>query len=792
MSGLPAVDGDGSFWALLAICGFLCAIWWASKLSRLLGVSSILLEIATGVALGPRVLGLLSAEYVQCEHLRHSDCSPPPDVRQRLAQGLSLGPYLDYVSRAHRCDAIAYGALPGNLSAGFGRSEGGSQTSTSPEVTTTALQTGNILLATTTLRIAPSLESTTSTWQASVVAPTTVVVTTPPSSTTTPATPGASTTGTATTTDGSVLGLDLGWMAAEANATEDANATEAGDNESLGVGADDSDASNAVQQAHTGSSSSPAAVGGRALEGGSGDLEFASYEECLEKSCEAEVRRRCDGTPSIFTLVGRAGVALMIFESGMHFDFAMAKDVGTSACAVAVVGTILPLALGSALVAAFGKPFIPDGIAAGTALAPTSVGITLRLLGEAGVLQESFGQVIITAAFADDVLSLVMFSVLMSIGGEFDAVATVAAPFLGVVFMLVAVILAVTFWPRFVADCLLPLAPASRHDVADHRYCSRMRLTRDEILFFLMLALLVIYALITHFLGTHLWGCFLAGMSFACLQPLGRARDIWVKQTKRITTWMIRIFFACTVAFTIPVGSFLSFDAFIKGTILGLFACILTKVCCALWMEARWVIGWAMVGRAEFAYLIAQMAASTNRMDKETFSIVIWALLYATVSAPFVFRYLLDGYIKRHGLEDLAAKAEPISDSEWEEEEHEQREKHVASKEVHDGAEPDHRMRDLEGIRVDECNLDREMLAESRGKCLDKEAPDGAPGLQEMVDAKHYASTTKVSQDGKKRRDKRSRRGRTRSGKHVIYSGANVRSTRGMLCCLFFRKVVIE
>ena len=40
-------------------------------------------------------------------------------------------------------------------------------------------------------------------------------------------------------------------------------------------------------------------------------------------------------------------------------------------------------------------------------LPATGVGIALRLLGEAGVLQENFGQAIITAAFVDDILSLV-------------------------------------------------------------------------------------------------------------------------------------------------------------------------------------------------------------------------------------------------------------------------------------------------------------------------------------------------------------------------------------------------
>merc|ERR1719384_2377470 len=111
---------------------------------------------------------------------------------------------------------------------------------------------------------------------------------------------------------------------------------------------------------------------------------------------------------------------------------------------------------------------------------------------------------------------------------------------------------------------------------------------------------------------------------------------------------MIRIFFTCTVAFSIPVAKLISLSAFWKGSIMGVVACIATKVCCAPFMgPARWVIGWAMVGRAEFAYLIAQMALSSNMLDPETFSIVIWALLYATIFAPFVFRWLLSSYIER-------------------------------------------------------------------------------------------------------------------------------------------------
>merc|ERR1712127_158504 len=109
---------------------------------------------------------------------------------------------------------------------------------------------------------------------------------------------------------------------------------------------------------------------------------------------------------------------------------------------------------------------------------------------------------------------------------------------------------------------------------------------------------------------------------------------------------MIRVFFAATVAFSIPISKLISLDAFLKRTVMGIGPCILTKVCCAPFMgNARFVIGWAMVGRAEFAYLIAQMAAAGNMIDEDTFSLCIWALLYATIFAPFVFRFVLNRYI---------------------------------------------------------------------------------------------------------------------------------------------------
>ncbi|CAJ1436342.1 unnamed protein product, partial [Effrenium voratum] len=541
------MGGASSFLAMLGIAGFLGAAWTASKVSRLLGISSIVLEIVVGVALGPRGFGVVSPVYTVCETKRWDDCGGPEDLDDRIAKnGLPLGATLGRIASMDLCHAADYDHGHGHVN-------------------------GHGLFNVTV----------------------------------------------------DYVGGATPVVSEELHGDTDHSADHSADDHSADHSADTAD--------HSG--------GHRRLSGG----HYSSYKECLIKECEHEVDNQCGSFPDFFTLIGHAGVGLMIFESGMHFDFEKAKIVGPPACCVAVLGTILPLIFGTLLTMAFGRPFMPDGISAGTALAPTSVGIALRLLGEAGVLQENFGQAIITAAFVDDILSLVLFNVLFSLGGEFDAFKTIYAPIIGIAFMGFACVLAVKFWPFFLKNYILAKVPKK----AEGAKIS----AADEALFLFMFALLFVYATITHFLGTHLWGCFIAGMSFACLDPPHHAHHVWVKQTKRLTSWMIRIFFTGTVAFSIPLQQLLSFDAFWKGSIMGVVACIGTKVFCAPFMgKARWVIGWAMVGRAEFAYLIAQMALSGGMMDAGTFSVVIWALLYATVFAPFVFRLLLNRYVASEGL----------------------------------------------------------------------------------------------------------------------------------------------
>ena len=92
-------------------------------------------------------------------------------------------------------------------------------------------------------------------------------------------------------------------------------------------------------------------------------------------------------------------VTLMIFESGLHVDFAMLRKVGLRASVVAVLGTFLPLVSGMLLIMVFDPEryeLWPVGLAVGVTLAPTSVGMALKMLGEKKQLGEEYGQLIVT------------------------------------------------------------------------------------------------------------------------------------------------------------------------------------------------------------------------------------------------------------------------------------------------------------------------------------------------------------------------------------------------------------
>lgn len=122
-------------------------------------------------------------------------------------------------------------------------------------------------------------------------------------------------------------------------------------------------------------------------------------------------------------------------------------------------------------------------------------------------------------------------------------------------------------------------------------------------------------------------------------------------QMKRYTQWGARLFFSCTVAFSVPAilgsGGLFSIRPFWKGLALT-FAAVVGKLAVGLFAGRPLTflgfskLGWAMNGRGEFSFFIAQEASEEDILTAEDYSAVVWALLLSSLAAPIAFRRILE------------------------------------------------------------------------------------------------------------------------------------------------------
>jgi Kef-type K+ transport system membrane component KefB len=130
------------------------------------------------------------------------------------------------------------------------------------------------------------------------------------------------------------------------------------------------------------------------------------------------------------------GVVILLFAIGLETELHRLVQVGINAIVVATVGVALPFALGYVACRWLGLSNL-EAIVAGASLTATSVGITARVLSDLGRLQEVESQIILAAAVLDDIVGLVILTVVAGLtegrGVTAASVATTAAVAFGFV-----------------------------------------------------------------------------------------------------------------------------------------------------------------------------------------------------------------------------------------------------------------------------------------------------------------------------------------------------------------------
>ena len=336
-------------------------------------------------------------------------------------------------------------------------------------------------------------------------------------------------------------------------------------------------------------------------------------------------------------LVGDLGLVLLVMEGGLSVDVPSLRRVGSVACLIAVAGTALPIALGTAFMVAAGFD-ATTGVVAGTALSSTSIGMATRLMATFGELSTPLGALVCVAAMVDDVLSLVILAIISeglangsdSRSSNASKALTAATPAL----VSVAVVI--------IAAILFRTVPSAISLVKSRTTRSDENAAFDAVVLASMLALTLAATVGAGAVGsTHLLGAFAGGMAFASVDG---ARRVWERDAAAVAAWTHSIFFLA-VGFHVPLR-----DMFVplKGFGLGvgyavpaIVGKLVTGFIVGADVRKAFVVGWAMVGRGELGFVMAGSAFRNGLLDSTAYVASVWALLVATLVSPIQMRAAL-------------------------------------------------------------------------------------------------------------------------------------------------------
>ena len=337
-----------------------------------------------------------------------------------------------------------------------------------------------------------------------------------------------------------------------------------------------------------------------------------------------------------FHLLAEVGVAILLFEIGLETDLKDLIKVGFSSMLVAIVGVIVPFALGFASILVFEKYgmlgnidpnlTILIAITAGATLTATSVGITARVLSDMNRLQSGEAKIILGAAVIDDILGLIILGVVSGLieSSESGIGGSVSAASVGIIFLK-------AFGFLFAAIIIGNLISKRLFNLVE-----KMRVR--GVLLLSALSFAFIFAFLASLVGlAPIVGAFAAGLVLANTNQFKSIEE----RLKPVSDFFTPIFF-------IMVGAAVDisvFNPFVKENIpilliaLTLFiVAVVGKLVSgfAVFQKGikKSVVGVGMIPRGEVGLIFAQVGLTYGIFTSELFSAVTVMVMLTTFIAP--------------------------------------------------------------------------------------------------------------------------------------------------------------
>ena len=204
---------------------------------------------------------------------------------------------------------------------------------------------------------------------------------------------------------------------------------------------------------------------------------------------------------------------LLVLEAGIDIDITMLKLIGTRGLIIAIIGSVLPIGIGIAIAFALGVD-TKGAIAAGCCFGPTSLGIAMNILRQGKIVNTPVGQLIVSAAVIDDMIALIILSLLSALAGPVSVADLVIPAISAFLFLGLGGYIALTWFPRLFNRYVLAKVRAEEK--------------RAPIELAVMLGLLLGLMPATYYAkASFLMGAFIAGLAFCRSNDL---HHIFVRQ----------------------------------------------------------------------------------------------------------------------------------------------------------------------------------------------------------------------------------------------------------------------
>lgn len=311
------------------------------------------------------------------------------------------------------------------------------------------------------------------------------------------------------------------------------------------------------------------------------------------------------------------GVLILLFEVGLESDLGDLLRAGFQATLVALVGVIVPFALGFGVMRWLGHPPLL-AVFVGATLTATSVGITARVLADLGRLQDAAAKVVLGAAIVDDVLGLIILAVVTGIAqtGSVSAASVGLLSGKAVVFLVAAIVLGVRLAPMLL------------------RWVSRMRARGTLIVYSVVFA--VALAAVADLIGlATIIGAFAAGLVLATTERRAHIEE----RIKPVSDLLVPVFFV-TVGMKVqpailnPFGEHATFGVALLLTAVAVASKLAAGLVVYQRGVRRWPVAVGMVPRGEVGLIFAGTGLAAGVIAEDLYSALVVAVMLTTFAAP--------------------------------------------------------------------------------------------------------------------------------------------------------------